>query len=435
MHKPAPTEGRAGGQDDLLFFVRSETSSCERTRGEADRGDAATASWTAQGFNTLRARLADFAGSPTKDRVFVRRWTPDVLTDVGPVNWRETLFLNVIAHTSFLLTIAVCTRQMLTAAASGKGGDDAPLRPISRIVKPVYATPSHATVSASSLDAIGRGGKGGRAKEDKAISHDPTYPMLYFTVDDYAEAFEDTVISDPDHCLCVNLSATDSVVFHVDGVGGEGRGGVATEDAVPVEDERVGTLIHSGEHSVTGAPEEERGGEVTAPQRKRRRVTLFSGFVQYDQLRDAFADARRGSRGALERLSGALRGISQEGSPIRRRHVERIIMAGPGGLGRAEVAAFEPLDTTASSSGDGCASTDAPQRGSGGGWIAAGKSVVTSSATALRGLVGGGGEKRTDGVDKETALRLQCCVMSVCMRWDQLAHDILFRPPLLLPAG
>lgn len=139
---------------------------------------------------------------------------------------------------------------------------------------------------------------------------------------DYADAFEGAVISDADHCMVVELRAWGGLAI----AGGAGASAASLGDACP-------------------------------------QVSLFSGLVGSDAMQAAYARlaAPAASRGAAA--------------------AERIVMAGPGGRGRVEVAVSEPP----------------------GG---AGGAVPRASAPAL-----------------------QCCVMSVCLPWETLARDVLFKPP------
>ena len=143
---------------------------------------------------------------------------------------------------------------------------------------------------------------------------------------DYADAFEGAVISDADHCMVVELRAW-------------------------------GGLAISGDGAAAASPASL--GE-SFPQ-----VSLFSGLVGSDAMQAAYA-----------RL--ALPGRASSAAAA-----ERIVMAGPGGRGRVEVAVSEPAGSAR------------------GGGMAA----------------------------RVSAPALQCCVMSVCLPWDALARDVLFKAP------
>jgi hypothetical protein len=104
-------------------------------------------------------------------------------------------------------------------------------------------------------------------------------------------------------------------------------------------------------------------------------VSLFSGLVGNDAMQAAFKKVSAGGAAGL-RFGGAPR-------------AERVVMAGPGGRGRVEVAVSEPA-----------------QPADGGGDDAKGKGVVGAARAVAKGLMRGVGEP---------PLALQCCVMSVCL--------------------
>ncbi|CAK8540465.1 unnamed protein product [Lathyrus sativus] len=75
-------DSRGRQDDDLVFFVRKLVS-------RASNNDA-----------------------ETLDPYFVRRWAPKLSTLVDEtsidVDWRRSFYLNLIAHTSFTVTVAIC---------------------------------------------------------------------------------------------------------------------------------------------------------------------------------------------------------------------------------------------------------------------------------------------------------------------------------------
>ncbi|XP_058783123.1 uncharacterized protein LOC131657778 [Vicia villosa] len=77
-------ESRGRQDDDLVFFVRKLVS-----RGSASNNDAETV-----------------------DPYFVRRWAPKLSSLIDEtsidVDWRRSFYLNLIAHTSFSVTVAIC---------------------------------------------------------------------------------------------------------------------------------------------------------------------------------------------------------------------------------------------------------------------------------------------------------------------------------------
>ena len=62
--------------------------------------------------------------------------------DLGDVDWRETLFLNIIAHTSFSLTVAVCSRRVLYTAVG---------RCRLAVSKPVFKAPMVSALEATNM--------------------------------------------------------------------------------------------------------------------------------------------------------------------------------------------------------------------------------------------------------------------------------------------
>jgi len=162
---------------------------------------------------------------------------------------------------------------------------------------------------------------------------------------DYLDAFEGAVISDPDHCMVVELRAWGCVALLGVRVG-------ASHSAA-----RRGLAIGAGEAAGGDSPGE---GD---PQ-----VSLFSGLVGSDAMQAAYRRLVAAAPQPLLRLGGGGGAAA----------AERIVMAGPGGRGRVEVAVSEP------------AAEPGTPKGS----------------------------------------RLQCCVMSVCLPWDALARDVLFKPPV-----
>jgi len=224
--------------------------------------------------------------------VFVRRWSSTLPADLS-CDWRQSVYLNVVAHTRFSLTVAVCSYAGLKAQS--------PARTYAKVVKPVYAAPSVARVDLRTSKADG--------------APQASWPELYFSVYDFSDAFTAAVVSEPDHCLVVELRAW----------GGPALGGrAATGSSAGVANSGSGGL----------------------------EVSLFSGLVASQHVQAAY---RRVSGGAAR----------------------RVIMAGPGGRGRVEVA-------------------------------------VTQTTSAAAPLVPSG-----------AAPPLQCSVMSICLPWGALARDIL----------
>ena len=149
--------------DDMVWFVRE--------RGQMD-GTATTppASPTASEANDDNSVI-----------YILRRTAHD---DFPPlrcptVDWRATLYLNIITQWSYELTVGVCRSHV-------DGRRD--LVALSWVTRRVYAQPS----SPDPLDKNGR--------------HQYTFPNVFFTVDDFEEAFGGIVLEEG-HGWCVQLTA------------------------------------------------------------------------------------------------------------------------------------------------------------------------------------------------------------------------------------
>jgi len=176
---------------------------------------------------------------------------------------------------------------------------------------------------------------------------------------DFQGAFQGAVISDPDHCLVVELRAW------------------GCAPPLPRPARLAHALCRSGLAIAEGLPGT--GGRPPLGE-GRPQVSLFSGLVGSDAMQAAYSRlTAQQAPSPLLRFGGEDRGARQS---------ERIVMAGPGGRGRVEVAVSEPP----------------------------GSSVVEGAAVGGRRVTG-------------AAPALQCCVMSVCLPWDALARDILFKSP------
>ncbi|KAL8618995.1 hypothetical protein ACOMHN_018377 [Nucella lapillus] len=96
------------------------------------------------------------------------------------VDWEETVYLNIILHQfDYTITCAVCTR---TGAQE--------LQTLKKCTKKVYASPSH------------------REMDSKGTSEPVTYPNIYFSIDQFEEAFEDLIVRDSEF-VAVELVAKD----------------------------------------------------------------------------------------------------------------------------------------------------------------------------------------------------------------------------------
>ncbi len=101
-----------------------------------------------------------FCAQESAELVFVRRWTRELPRELA-ADWRESVYLNLIVHTRFTLTVAICSYAGL------KDRSRPGPRTFVKVVKPVYAAPSVARVD---------------LKTNKAAATQLSWPDVYFAV-------------------------------------------------------------------------------------------------------------------------------------------------------------------------------------------------------------------------------------------------------------
>ncbi|XP_028188989.1 uncharacterized protein LOC114375409 [Glycine soja] len=208
-------------------------------------------------------------------RIFTSNLVDETSIDV---NWRHSFYLNLIAHTSFSVTVAICSHQDLL---NHRARQDTPLSPIYKVVNTVYASPSRVNFQ---LDP------------EKEVETTPAYPDICFAIDDFDSTFDVVVLTEKDHCYCVVLNAHDGAAFPSEKVAND----CSTSDSSSLP-------VHS-----------------SSAKKRNTKLTLLSGFVSYQMVRDAY-DAGRSQFGSL---------LSVGHSSGK---TDRIYMKGPGGRGEVEV--------------------------------------------------------------------------------------------------
>ncbi|KAL1546872.1 hypothetical protein AAHA92_23413 [Salvia divinorum] len=324
-------ESRGREDDDLIFFVRKMNLESQKPNGDAE------------------------GNSP----YFVRRWAPELDELVGGnsliIDWRRSFYLNLIAHTSFSVTVAISSQQVLRQYHQGET-----LSSIYKVVKTVYASPSRINFHLDSR---------------KEVETTPAYPDICFAVDDFDSTFDSVVLTDPDHCYCVLLNAHDGSAFPHERKTEETNSDVSSENVTS--------------HGKT----------------KNSKITLFSGFVSYQMVREAY-DAGRSGFGSL---------LSLGHSSGR---TDRIFMKGPGGRGEVEVAVSGILDQSKADIGPQSL-IQISKRGLGLGTIVR-KAASVASMAAKQAYAA------ASALDGET-LPLKCCLISVSLPWENIVHDLLFK--------
>ncbi|XP_062163910.1 uncharacterized protein LOC133870724 [Alnus glutinosa] len=348
-------ETRGRQDDDLLFFVRKLSSQ-------------------GYGFNDNAEAVAPY---------FVRRWAPKLDTLVGEssvdVDWRRSFYLNFIAHTSFTVTVAICSHQELR---NHQVSQDKPLLPIYKVVKTVYASPSRVNFHLDSK---------------KEVETTPAYPDICFAVDDFDSTFDAVVLTETDHCYCVLLNANDGAAFPSD----TANHGVASCSEKEPQD------CSSSNYSSLRI-------NTNSEKAKSTKLTLFSGFVNYQMVRDAYDAGKSGF--------GSLLSLGHSGK------TDRLYMKGPGGRGEVEVAVSGVADQSQQDSGP--FSPVISRRGFGIGSIVRKAASVASVAAKHAYAAAAATPMNSD----EEMLPLKCCLMSISLPWEYIAHDLLFKgaPPVNL---
>ncbi|XP_038718236.1 uncharacterized protein LOC120011240 isoform X2 [Tripterygium wilfordii] len=296
-------------------------------------------------------------GSP----YFVRRWAPKLNTLISDnsaeVDWRCSFYLNLIAHTSFTITVAICSHQALRNYQSDR---DTPLTSIYKVVKTVYASPSRVNFH---LDS------------QKEVETTPAYPDICFAVDDFDSTFDAVVLTSTDHCYCVLLNAHDGAAF-------------------PSENEP---------HYSASSSNSPQKNHTNSDKAKNSEITLFSGFVSYPMVREAY-DAGKSRFGSL---------LSPPGK------TDRLYMKGPGGRGEVEVAVSGVADQSQEDSGP--FSPISSKKGFGIGSIVR-KAASVASVAAKNAYAAASATGTSDEM-----VPLKCCLMSISLPWEHIAYDILFK--------
>ncbi|XP_017419738.1 uncharacterized protein LOC108329881 isoform X2 [Vigna angularis] len=328
-------ESRGRQDDDLVFFVRKLGSH-------------------GSGSNNKTEIVEPY---------FVRRWAPklqDLVDETSiDVDWRRSFYLNLIAHTSFSVTVAICSRQDLL---NHRTGEDTPLSPIYKIVKTVYASPSRVNFQLDSK---------------KEVETTPAYPDICFAIDDFDSTFDAVVLTEKDHCYCVVLNAHDGAAFPSEKVSNDCNNSSNLE-------------VHT-----------------RSTKKKDTKLTLFSGFVSYQMVRDAYDGGR--SR------FGSLLSVGHSSGKT-----DRIYMKGPGGRGEVEVAVSGVADQSHEDSGP--FSPVISKKGFGLGVIV--RRAASAASVAARHAYAAAS---TSSSNFDDLIPLKCSLMSISLPWECIAYDLLFK--------
>ncbi|XP_050236998.1 uncharacterized protein LOC126686792 isoform X2 [Mercurialis annua] len=328
-------ESRGRQDDDLVFFVK-------------------TMGTEGYGFNDNMQGVSPY---------FVRRWAPkldNLIKNNSEVDWRRSFYLNLIAHTSFTVTVAICSHQVLR---NHQTGSDTPLSPIYKVVKTVYASPSRVNFLLDSK---------------KEVETTPAYPDICFAVDDFDSTFDAVVLTGTDHCYCVILNAHGGAAF-------------------PSE---------KGSHDNSSNSDSPLKVNTSSGKTKNSKLTLFSGFVSYPMVREAYnaGKSRFGNLLSLGHSTGK---------------TDKLYMKGPGGRGEVEVAVSGVADQSQQDFGP-----FSPVTSKGGFGIG---SIVRKAASAASVAAKHAYAAASSTSSDEEMVPLKCCLMSISLPWEHIACDLLFK--------
>ncbi|KAK4348298.1 hypothetical protein RND71_031053 [Anisodus tanguticus] len=279
---------------------------------------------------------------------FVRRWAP---------------------KSDLLLTFAFNVKYCVTLVFKSIPTNIAPMRKyvLGMVVKTVYASPSRINFHLDSR---------------KEVEQTSAYPEICFAVDDFDSTFDAVVLTDVDHCYCVLLNAHDGAAFPRERI---------QQDCCPTDTSRSDTST----------------GKVPTS-----KITLFSGFVSYQMVRDAY-DAGRSGFGSLLSLHSVGK-------------TDRIYMKGPGGRGEVEVAVSGVVDQSKQDFSQNSVDHDSKK---GLGFSAVVRRAASVASEAAKHAYAAASATRDEGM-----IPLKCCLMSISLPWEHIAHDLLFKgsPPVNL---
>ena len=356
-------------QDDMIFYAY-EINDDKKAKAKAKGKDTAATTTSSKGLPL---------------DVTVRRFRFGIPKDLPGIQWMESVYLNILLHTEYTCTVAICSK---TALEKHRKGEAEPALPVYKTSRQVYASHTHISINLN---------------EDKGAEPEMAYPQIYFSIDDFENAFEDLVVQDEDHCMCVLLYARDGPTFKWKGGGKEQKKKKNGEDDDNQDDIAKEAAFMS----------------------KSKKVSLFSGYVPYSQLFKVVSKQSRGSH-----MSGFL-GMSS--SNQHNEQPEKLVMRGPGGKGMAEVAVtllnrksvhtveVSPPTPQEDAKGNGSQSS---KEGKG---LKSFFSSIQSNASQLASNIGfkTSSNSTHSGTTTRTTQHIRCCLMNVSLPWQSLCHDIL----------
>ncbi|KAI8047701.1 hypothetical protein BDF22DRAFT_714761 [Syncephalis plumigaleata] len=311
--------------DDLLFFVRNHN---ERYNGNIDNEDEGDDEQQRPSVNRRSSITSAASSRPSSvlthrqplennaDPVFVKRRQPPPnpmpQLDNDTVFWKETFFLNLIVQVPVKLTVAVCKRNVEQSTTSGRRSSM--IQTTRRVSRSVYAMPTKSSVN------------------EKERSWECSWPLIYYVVEDFEEAFEHLVVRDGEY-LCVELSAMIPAI----------TSNQHKRSDTQQQQQGVSAALSALNSGGSG------GRRISHDGNNHYKVTLFQGAASYAALMDNY------KRKTAPKLNRRFRIVMGHEAPL----TEFIMMRGPGGKGHAQVA-ITGHDTPATPIATATASSNGP---------------------------------------------------------------------------
>ncbi|KAJ3014260.1 hypothetical protein HKX48_005242 [Thoreauomyces humboldtii] len=353
-------EGGAEGNDDLLFFVKQSPA--------------------ADGSNGSSAAHAQDGGSDVhSDPLLVRRKVGKTMPALDHViDWKQTFFLNLIVQLPCTLTVAVCSRGGSQSAAGKQrkssllennasqerilgsstnslataGGNatssptsteapsgDFPSTPVASTSTASLSSPRPAKSKMVALQRIPKtvyaAPYKSRMDVKDAFMNEPSYPAVYYTVNDYESHDLHLSIRENEY-LCVELSVI-----------------MPADPAIATRDGKKWSATTGTDHIASISVEDD-PAPFPVP-KDCLKIVIFQGAVPYTSLLDIYEQkglaARNQLRGvgwkklaeqaahtAAGHASGAGGRKGDGPSPLPEERTEYIMMRGPHGKGQCQVA-------------------------------------------------------------------------------------------------
>lgn len=236
------------------------------------------------------------------------------------IDWKRSVLLNLVTQTTYSLTVCACQREQLQLIGSSQPSS----KDTVEVSKAVYASTTKSQLNLNNQ----------RANESAPTL---TYPDISFAVENFEEAFESLLLTQPSQCYLVLLTATAGLTFRGTNTlsqaakqqqqtgkqqheAGQEHDRVKQQEAIP--EREAGTQQPTTNGPAACKPTSQHSLEEVSGSRSRR-LTMFSGFVSYDQLEGTLLrEQKNGPRWLHKNVEGP--------------HAVR--MRGPGGQGFANVA-------------------------------------------------------------------------------------------------